>query len=57
MRKFARVGALFPERSIPAAVLDGAAGFAALSIAKVRCQMAPQDWVYMACGPAFRPLG
>lgn len=32
---FARVGALFPERSVPAAVLDGAAGFAVLSVLKV----------------------
>ena len=36
VRQFARVGALFPERSIPAAVLDGAAGFAVLSVVKVR---------------------
>lgn len=32
---FARVGVLYPERSIPAAVLDGAAGFAVLSVLKV----------------------
>ena len=36
VRQFARVGALFPERSIPAAVLDGAAGFAVLSVVKVK---------------------
>ena len=35
VRQFARVGALFPERSIPAAVLDGAAGFAVLSVVRV----------------------
>ena len=35
VRQFARVGTLFPERSIPAAVLDGAAGFAVLSVVKV----------------------
>ena len=35
VRQFAQVGALYPERSIPAAVLDGAAGFAVLSVVKV----------------------
>ena len=35
VRQFAQVGVLFPERSIPAAVLDGAAGFAVLSVVKV----------------------
>ena len=29
------MGTLFPERAIPAAVLDGAAGFAVLSVVKV----------------------
>lgn len=42
VRQFARMGALFPERSIPAAVLDGAAGFAVLSVAKVRPLAATQ---------------
>ena len=36
VRQFAQVGALYPERSIPAAVLDGAAGFAVLSVVKVK---------------------
>ena len=35
VRQFAQVGALYPERSIPATVLDGAAGFAVLSVVKV----------------------
>ena len=35
VRQFAQIGALFPERSIPATVLDGAAGFALLSVVKV----------------------
>jgi len=35
VRQFAQVGVLFPERSIPAAVLDDAAGFAVLSVVKV----------------------
>ena len=35
VRGFAKLGALAPERSIPAAVLDGAAGFAILSVIKV----------------------
>jgi hypothetical protein len=35
VRAFAKVGALSPEKALPAAVLDGAAGFAILSVAKV----------------------
>lgn len=35
VRGFARVGTLSPEKSIPARVLDGAAGFAILSVVKV----------------------
>ena len=35
VRGFAKLSALAPERSIPAAVLDGAAGLAIMSVAKV----------------------
>ena len=35
LHSFAQVGRLQPERSIPAAVLSGAVGFAILSVAKV----------------------
>lgn len=39
VRQFAQVGTLYPERSIPAAVLDGAAGFAVLSVVKVNAML------------------
>ena len=51
VRQFAQVGALYPERSIPAAVLDGAAGFAVLSVVKVSAfdaltaQLLVSSWV------------
>ena len=35
LHSFAQVGYLQPEKGIPAAVLQGAAGFAILSVAKV----------------------
>ena len=35
LNSFAQVGYLQPEKGIPAAVLQGAAGFAILSVAKV----------------------
>ncbi len=39
LNSFAQVGYLQPEKGIPAAVLQGAAGFAILSVAKVSyCQ-------------------
>lgn len=36
LHSFAQVGYLQPEKGIPAAVLQGAAGFAILSVVKVR---------------------
>ena len=35
LNSFAQVGSLQPERGVPAAVLQGAAGFAILSVVKV----------------------
>lgn len=40
LHSFAQVGQLQPEKGIPAAVLNGAVGFAILSVAKVRLQVA-----------------
>lgn len=39
LNSFAQVGYLQPEKGIPAAVLQGAAGFAILSVVKVRLAM------------------
>ena len=37
LNSFAQVGSMQPEKGIPAAVLQGAAGFAILSVVKVGC--------------------
>lgn len=36
VRQFAALGVSSPDKAVPAAILDGAAGFAILSVAKVR---------------------
>jgi hypothetical protein len=41
VRSFAAVGSHAPDKAIPAAILDGAAGFAILSVAKVCARFAP----------------
>lgn len=41
VRSFAAVGSRAPDKAIPAAILDGAAGFAILSVAKVCARFAP----------------
>ena len=41
VRSFASVGSRAPDKAIPAAILDGAAGFAILSVAKVCARFAP----------------
>ncbi len=43
VRSFAAVGSRAPDAAVPAAILDGAAGFAILSVAKVRATLNPQS--------------
>lgn len=50
LNSFARVGYLQPEKGIPAAVLQGAAGFAILSVAKVSMSACDGDNLHQFAG-------
>jgi len=48
VRQFAALGVSAPDKAVPAAILDGAAGFAILSVAKVyRCPNASSFCIFL----------
>ena len=57
LHSFAQVGYLQPEKGIPSAVLQGAAGFAILSVVKVMSTTHSADAVWFCCHHGYQQNG